>query len=182
MARLDQPELSTATRHEITELINATGAVTPGSREDERLRFEVSAISDSVFSVAAGSPGTGVDLDRQQYTIKRTELVKALARAGVEPEVRQQIRTLVDDRARQAGELGRGATARRQQWRDKSAHAVAARDDAIAQRQAAAAGRGPNPGTRACTTRPERTAGQGQSRPMPAVGGRRQAQREEIGR
>ncbi|MFI2280340.1 hypothetical protein [Nocardia beijingensis] len=175
-------ELSNATRHEITELINATGAVTPRSREDERLRLEVSSISDAVFSVAAGSPGTSVELDRQQYTIKRTELGKALARAGVDPEVRQQIRTLVDDRARQAGELGRPAAARRQQWRDKSAAAVAARDDAIAQRQAAAAGREPNPGTRACTTRPDRTAGHGQSRPTPAVGGRRQLQREEIGR
>ncbi len=134
-ARTAEPasELSNATRHEITDLINTTGAVTPHSREDERLRFEVSSISDAVFSVAAGSPGTGVELDRQQYTMKRTELGKALARAGVEPEVRQRIRTLVDDRARQAGELGRGAAARRQQWRDKSAHAVAARDDAIAQ-------------------------------------------------
>ncbi|MGV9546224.1 RRQRL motif-containing zinc-binding protein [Nocardia beijingensis] len=175
-------ELSTATRHEITELINATGAVTPRSREDERLRLEVSSISDSVFSVAAGSPATSVELDRQQYMIRRTELGKALARAGVNPEVRQRIRTLVDDRARQAGELGRPAAARRQQWRDKSAAAVAARDDAIAQRQAAAAGREPNPGTRACTTRPDRTAGQGQSRPTPAVGGRRQLHREEIGR
>ncbi|MEU2043661.1 RRQRL motif-containing zinc-binding protein [Nocardia niwae] len=175
-------ELSNATRHEITELINATGAVTPRSREDERLRLEVSSISDSVFSVAAGSPATSVELDRQQYTIRRTELGKALARAGVAPEVRQRIRTLVDDRARQAGELGRPAAARRQQWRDKSTAAVAARDDAIAQRQAAAAGREPNPGTRACTTRPDRTAGQGQSRPTPAVGGRRQLHREEIGR
>ncbi|MGW4720577.1 hypothetical protein [Nocardia sp. NPDC004260] len=149
-------ELSNATRHEITELINATGALTPRSRVDERLRLEVSSISDSVFSVAAGSPGTSVDLDRQQYTIKRTELGKALARAGVDPEVRQRIRALVDDRARQAGEFGRPAAARRQQWRDKSAAAVAARDDAIAQRQAASAGHSPRSGR--CASRPDRAA------------------------
>ncbi|MBF6216934.1 hypothetical protein IU479_02265 [Nocardia abscessus] len=65
---------------EAVELCSMAGAVTPRSREDERLRFEVFSISDSVFSVAAGSPGTGVELDRQQYTIKRTELGKALAR------------------------------------------------------------------------------------------------------
>ncbi|WP_280492906.1 hypothetical protein [Nocardia asiatica] len=42
-------ELSNATRHEVTEPINATGAVTPRSRKDERLRFEVS-------SAAGGNP------------------------------------------------------------------------------------------------------------------------------
>lgn len=167
-------ELSNTTRRQITELVDAASTAAPHSREDQRLRFEVSSISDAVFSVAAGSPGTRVELDRQQYTIKRTELGKALARAGVDPEVRQQVRALVDDRARQAGELGRPAAARRQQWRDKSASTVAARDDAIAQRQAAAAGRGPNPGSRACTTRPGPALG--------VAGGRRQPQREELGR
>ncbi|WP_280261232.1 hypothetical protein [Nocardia abscessus] len=71
-------------------------------------------MTDSLFRVAAGLPGTSVELDRQQYTIKRTKLGKVLARTRVDPAVRQQIRTLVDDRARQAGELRRGAAARRQ--------------------------------------------------------------------
>ncbi|MBF6208873.1 hypothetical protein [Nocardia gipuzkoensis] len=64
-------------------------------------------MTDSLFSVAAGSSGTSVELDRQQYTIKRPELSKALA----------LIRT-------SGRELGRGAAARRQQWRDEAANAV----------------------------------------------------------
>ncbi|UGT67864.1 hypothetical protein LTT66_32585 [Nocardia gipuzkoensis] len=70
-----------------------------------------------------------MELDRQQYTIKRTELGKALAPAGLNPDVQQRIRTLVDDRARQAGEFSRSAAARRQQWRDKTANIVAGRRD-----------------------------------------------------
>ncbi|MFI2281383.1 hypothetical protein [Nocardia beijingensis] len=50
-------------------------------------------MTDSLFSVDAGSPGTSVELDRQQYTIKRTELGKALVRAGLDPDVQQRIRT-----------------------------------------------------------------------------------------
>ncbi|MGW4330750.1 hypothetical protein ACWEKR_33285 [Nocardia sp. NPDC004573] len=95
---------------QIAELVDAA----PHSREDQRLRFEVSSMTNSLFRVAAGLPGTSVELDRQQYTIKRTELGKVLAHTRVDPAVRQQIRTLVDDRARQTGELGRGAAARRQ--------------------------------------------------------------------
>ncbi|MEU5763980.1 RRQRL motif-containing zinc-binding protein [Nocardia sp. NPDC047648] len=150
-------DLSNTTRRQITELIDTASTAAPHSREDQRLRFEVSSMTDALFSVATGSPGTSVELDRQQYTIKRTELGKALARAGVDPDVQQRIRTLVDDRARQAGELGRGAAARRQQWRDKTANIVAARDDAIAQRQAAAADRSPRSG-RSCASRPDRAA------------------------
>ncbi|MGK8506368.1 RRQRL motif-containing zinc-binding protein [Nocardia asiatica] len=155
-ARTAEPaaDLSNTTRRQITELVNTASTAAPHSREDQRLRFEVSSMTNSLFSVATGSPGTSVELDRQQYTIKRTELDKALARAGVDLKVRQQIRTLVDDRARQAGELGRGAAARRQQWKDKTANVVAARDDAIAQRQAAAADR-PRSGR---TCRPDRAA------------------------
>ncbi|MGW4330001.1 hypothetical protein ACWEKR_29410 [Nocardia sp. NPDC004573] len=158
-ARTAEPaaDLSNRTRWQITELVDASSTAAPHSREDQRLRFEVSSMTDSLYSVATGSPGTSVDLDRQQYTIKRTELGKALARAGVDPVVQQRIRALVDDRARQAGELGRGAAARRQQWRDKTANIVAARDDAIAQRQAAAADRSPRSG-RSCASRPDRVA------------------------
>ncbi|BDT96969.1 hypothetical protein IFM12275_69450 (plasmid) [Nocardia sputorum] len=160
-ARTAEPaaDLSNRTRRQITELVDTASTAAPHSREDQRLRFEVSSMTDSLFSVATGSPGTSVELDRQQYTIKRTELGKALARAGVDSDIQQRIRTLVDDRARQAGELGRGAAARRQQWRDKSANVVAARDDAIAQRQAAAADRSPSPRSgRTCASRPDRTA------------------------
>ncbi|WP_280476244.1 RRQRL motif-containing zinc-binding protein [Nocardia asiatica] len=157
-ARTAEPaaDLSNTTRRQITELVNTSSTAAPHSREDQRLRFEVSSMTDSLYSVATGSPGTSVELDRQQYTIKRTELDKALARAGVNLEVRQQIRTLVDDRARQAGELGRGAAARRQQWKDKTANIVAARDDAIAQRQAATAGHSPRSGR--CMSRADRAA------------------------
>ncbi|WP_280492912.1 hypothetical protein, partial [Nocardia asiatica] len=152
-------DLSKTTRRQITELVDTASTAAPHSREDQRLRFEVSSITDSLYSVATGSPGTSVELDRQQYTIERTELGKALARAGVDPDVQQRIRTLVDDRARQAGELGRGAAARRQQWKDKTASIVAARDDAIAQRQAAAADRSPNARSgRSCASRPDRAA------------------------
>ncbi|MGY2025866.1 RRQRL motif-containing zinc-binding protein [Nocardia gipuzkoensis] len=160
-ARTAEPaaDLSNTTRRQITELVDTASTAAPHSREDQRLRFEVSSMTDALFSVATGSPGTSVELDRQQYTIKRTELGKALARAGVDPEVRQQIRALVDDSARQAGELGRGAAARRQQWKDKTANIVAARDDAIAQRQAAAADRSPSHRSgRTCANRPDRTA------------------------
>ncbi|MGW5142683.1 RRQRL motif-containing zinc-binding protein [Nocardia beijingensis] len=158
-ARTAEPaaDLSNTTRRQITELVDTASTAAPHSREDQRLRFEVSSMTNSLYSVATGSPGTSVDLDRQQYTIKRTELGKALARAGVDSDVQQRIRTLVDDRAREAGELGRGAAARRQQWKDKTANIVAARDDAIAQRQAAAADRSPRSG-RTCANRPDRAA------------------------
>ncbi|MEW1738809.1 RRQRL motif-containing zinc-binding protein [Nocardia beijingensis] len=160
-ARIAEPaaDLSKTTRRQITELVDAASTAAPHSREDQRLRFEVSSMTASLYSVATGSPRTSVELDRQQYTIKRTELGKALARAGVDPDVQQRIRALVDDRARQAGELGRRAATRRQQWKDKTANIVAARDDAIAQRQAAAADRSPSPRSgRSCASRPDRAA------------------------
>ncbi|MEV0292143.1 hypothetical protein [Nocardia sp. NPDC050710] len=96
--------------------------------------------------------------------------------------MKQQIRAVVDERARDAGELGRPAAVRRQQWKAKTDKVIEARDNAIAQRQAAAAGRA-SKSSRACTTRADRTAAQ-TNMPAPAstAAGRRNLHTPEVGR
>jgi len=122
------------------------------------------------------------------YADKRARFGKELVKAGVGEAARTEIRELLDERARQAGELGKAAAQREQQWKAKVDRAVADRNDSIAQRQAAAAGRASNSG-RARAPRPDRAPAQeahaqaqaraqGQTR----AAGRRQLHSPEVGR
>ncbi|WP_433527763.1 hypothetical protein ACQPZ2_44055 (plasmid) [Nocardia pseudovaccinii] len=172
--------LSTATREEITQRIEASSAE-PQGWDAERLNGAVSSIGDSLYSVACGARGNGgIEDERKSYADKRARLGKELVKAGVDEAARAEIRELVDDRARQAGVLGTAAAQREQRWQAKTDRVVAARDNAVAQRLAATAGRAQN--GRACTTnRPDRAAQT--ASPAPArVAGRRNLHSAEIGR
>ncbi|MEU4345426.1 hypothetical protein AB0H00_29945 [Nocardia sp. NPDC023852] len=181
--RISNPaaQLSASTREAIIQRVEATGVeVSHRTREGDKLQFAVSSISDSIYSVACGARGQGVEHERKSYADKRTRLGQALLKAGVDEAVRTEIRELVDDRARQAGALGKPAAQRERQWQAKTDRIIATRDDAIAQREAAAAGRAPQTG-RACTTRADRAAQAHMPAPSRAAG-RRQLHTPEVGR
>ncbi|MFE9328637.1 hypothetical protein ACIHDR_47665 [Nocardia sp. NPDC052278] len=141
----------------------------------------MSSIGNSIYSVACGARGDGgIEDERKSYIDKRARLGKELVKAGVGEAARTEIRELLDERARQAGELGKAAAQREQQWQAKTDRIIAARDDVIAQREAAAAGRAPK-SSRACTTRADRTAQT--ASPAPArVAGRRNLHSAELER
>ncbi|MGV9838061.1 RRQRL motif-containing zinc-binding protein [Nocardia niigatensis] len=179
--------LSTATREAITQRIEASGAA-PQGRDAERLNSAVSSIGDSLYTVACGarSPG-GIEYERKSYADKYAHLGRQLVKAGVGEAARAEIGQLLADRARQAGELGRTAAWREQQWKAKVDSAVAHRNDSLAQRQAAAAGRAPHTG-RARAPRAEKTAteahaqAQAQAQQSRATAGRRQLHSPEVER
>ncbi|MEV6340947.1 hypothetical protein AB0M12_40285 [Nocardia vinacea] len=182
--RISKPaaQLSTATREAITQRIEAAGVeVSHRTWEGARLQSAASSLGDSIYSVACGARGDGVEYERKSYADKRARLGQALVKAGVDESVRTEIRELIDDRARQAGVLGTAAAQREQRWQAKTDRVVAARDNAIAQRLAATAGRAPQ-SSRACTTnRPDRAAQT--ASPAPArVAGRRNLHSAEVGR
>ncbi|WP_280510932.1 hypothetical protein [Nocardia farcinica] len=131
------------------------GKAQPNNHHGRILRDELSTVGDSLFSVASGAVD---DYHRDRFLKKRKDLGQALTAAGVYDETKSEIRTLVDSRARQAGELGRGAADREQRWKTRTAEILARRDDAIAQRRAANASVAPS--ARICTTRPDRATGQ----------------------
>ncbi|MFE3060384.1 DNA translocase FtsK [Nocardia sp. NPDC059239] len=149
--------LSSAAREAIAEVIE--GADVPVDHRNDRLRYAVTSISDSIYTVACGSRSGDLPADRKTYMDRRDRLAQALAEEKVHPEIQKDVRALVDGRARQAGEIGRAAAERTDQWTAKIERVVATRDDQIAQRRAANAGQAAN-ASRACTTRPERSNGQ----------------------
>ncbi|MFC9898501.1 hypothetical protein ACFVMC_32825 [Nocardia sp. NPDC127579] len=152
-------QLSKATREAITQRIE-DGAVTvdPSNREGSNVQFAIDMMGNSIYSVASGARASGVQQEREVFTDRRARLGKALALAGIEPGVRGQIRDLIDERARQAGELGKVASQRARHWEAKVAQVAAACNDVRAQRQAAAAGRASHAG-RASSPRSERGTG-----------------------
>ncbi|MGW4094985.1 RRQRL motif-containing zinc-binding protein [Nocardia sp. NPDC004750] len=179
--------LSAATREAITQRIEASG-VEPHGWDAERLTVAVSAIGDSLYTVACGARGNGgIEAERKSYADKRARLSTQLAKAGVGEEARTEIRELIDERARQAGELGKTAVQREQQWKAKLDRAVAARNDSIAQRQAAVAGRASGSG-RARAPRPDRAPAQeahvqaqARARAQTRAAGRRELHSPELG-
>ncbi|WP_433635643.1 RRQRL motif-containing zinc-binding protein [Nocardia sp. CA-120079] len=174
-------ELADVTRTEVAQLIEQSGAVEPGSRAADQLKTTVFSIGDSIYSVASGAL-LGVNYERKAYIEKRDRLGHALTQAGVAPEVKQQIRAVVDGKAHAAGGIGHAAAVRHQRWQAKTDQIVEARDDAIAQRQAAAAGRA-SKSSRACTTnRADRATQTHMPSPTHAAAGRRNLHTPEVER
>ncbi|MGA6207325.1 hypothetical protein ACPESR_21520 [Nocardia testacea] len=146
---------------------------------DRRFPAVVAALRDTLTGVAAGA-GDQVGQARRRFSDARTELGQLLTQAGVDQDARTGIRQVVDTRAREAGELGRAAENRREQWKTRTDQAANSRDDTSAQRQAATAGRSAGYG-RGCTTRPNRTTQTSKPTPTRAAG-LRQLHDTEIGR
>ncbi|MEV0712767.1 RRQRL motif-containing zinc-binding protein [Nocardia aurea] len=140
-------QLSTATTKQVRELIADSGAVEHYSHQEQIIDHAVSRISDSVYSVAAGAP-LGVEYERKEFTEKRRSLGEALDKAGVDRDTKLKIRNVIDGRAREAGQLGRGAAQRRTQWRTRTDAAISHRDDQAAQRRAVANSRAPRTNSR----------------------------------
>ncbi|MFF0637820.1 hypothetical protein ACFYTS_35620 [Nocardia sp. NPDC004151] len=161
--------LSSAAREAVTQVIE--GADVPVDHRHDQLRYAVTSISDSIYTVACGSRSGDLPADRKNYMDRRDQLAQALAEEKVHPDVQKDVRVLIDGRARQAGEIGRAAAERTDQWTAKIERVVAARDDQLAQRQAANAGQAAS-AARACTTRPERSNGQEHSRARTTSRGR----------
>lgn len=180
--------LSAATGEAITQRIEASG-VEPQDWDAQRLNGAVSSVGDALYTVACGARGNGgIEHERKSYADKRARLGKELVKAGVSEAARTEIRELLDERARQAGELGKTAAQREQQWKTKLDRVVADRNDAIAQRQAAAAGRVSGSG-RARAPRPDRdpaqeahAQAQARAQAQTRAAGRRQLHSPEVGR
>jgi hypothetical protein len=178
--RLGRPaaRLSTATREALTQAIEGTGVVEPRSRDEGLLKNEVSSIADRIYSVATGPGLSSIEAQRRAYVDNRARLGTALTRAGVPQTAQTEIRTLVDERAREAGKLGGNAAGREQRWTAKTEAVITARDDAIARRRGAAAAEAGHAHApeRTCAARPAaqaRTA---------APGGRREWRSSEVER
>ncbi|MFI5783764.1 hypothetical protein [Nocardia sp. NPDC051570] len=169
--------LATATREAVTQLVDAAG-VDDRSRAAGHIKFQLNSLGSTIHSVGRGS-SSGVDADRKEYVDRRGRLERALTEAGIGTEVRAQVRATVDERTRDAAGLGRAAAERREEWTAKIDGYAAARDDAIAQRQAADAGRTPGP-ARVCAPSPDRDRTAAASRT--AAAGRRQLHTEEVER
>jgi hypothetical protein len=177
-----------AAREEITQRIAATGALEHDSRDAGEVRAQVASIGFTLNRVASVEHADGLDERRRAYLQDRESLGLALTQAGVPVDARAEIRELIDTHAGKAGELGGTAAARTEQWQAKTAQVAATRDDAIAQRQAADAGRAKPPDAaiqqtpeqrRACTARIDTNLAAGQT---PAPAGIRQLHSQEIGR
>ncbi|MFE2962004.1 DNA translocase FtsK, partial [Nocardia tengchongensis] len=161
--------LSSTARQALSEQIAAAG-VPVDQQRGEYVQFAVTSIADSIYTVACGSRSGDLPADRKTYMDRRDRLAQALAQEKVHPDIQKEVRAAVNGRARQAGEIGRAAAERTDQWKAKIERVVATRNDQIAQRQAANAGQAT---TRACTTtRPERSTGQEHPRARTTTRGR----------
>ena len=169
-------QLARQTRDSITQRIDATGVVEPGSRTAEKLTAAVDSLGSTLDSVARGSRAFGVEKHRADYAERHANLGQALTQAGIDQAARTEIRGLLDAGARKAGELGAVTNARHEQWQAKTEQIAAIRDDAAAQRQAADAGRATPARAaaqqRACTARtgPSRAANQAQAQALAQAG------------
>ncbi|WP_063042371.1 hypothetical protein [Nocardia grenadensis] len=148
-------------------------------RQQETLSTAVAGVGDAISSVATGPGLETLDTQRRRYNEKVRGLGEALTRAGIDPGTKQQVREVVDRNARTAGKFGRATTEREQRWKTRTEQVVSARDDAIAQRQAADAGRAPRQG-RSCATRADR--GTQPSTPAPTRAAGRRQLHSDLGR
>ncbi|MFG3525076.1 RRQRL motif-containing zinc-binding protein [Nocardia nova] len=131
-------ELASAMVSEVGEILADTGMDTQHRRiVGEQTR----AVRDTVFFVAEGALTNGIAAERRRFLAQRADLDRALSRAGVGDEQRDQVRTTIAAAAHQAGIAGRAAAERNQQWGIKSERIAMMRDDQADQRRAAAAGR-----------------------------------------
>ncbi|MBF6284485.1 hypothetical protein [Nocardia farcinica] len=182
-------QLAAVAREAITQRIDATKAVDPRTRAAGQLTEAVKDVGYTLSTVASGTRAFSLEAKRTAFVEKRGRLGQALAQAGVPTTARAEIRDLLDTHARKAGDLGAASLARTEQWEAKTAQVAATRDDAIAQREAAAAGRAKPPETarqpqgpqRACTARIDASLAAGHA---VAPAGIRQLhmQEQEIGR
>ncbi|WP_067859965.1 hypothetical protein [Nocardia shimofusensis] len=145
--------VSSAVTGEVTRLLSEAG-VDPSHRDHAKLKSSVSSIGSTLDSVAHGGSLLGMDSDREEFLTRRTRLGNTCATTGLRPEAMTTIREVVDGHTRGAGQA---AIERRGRWKDRITAIAATRDDALAQRQAATAGRSSGP-VRACTTSPALTA------------------------
>jgi len=143
-------------RKEVTGLLSGAG-IDLADTDHDALRSTVAALENTPYHVAGGLP-RGVEADRQEFLDNRARLGRALQHAGVGAEVMTGIREVIDRHACAAGQAGQSAIERRDWWRERIDRIDTAREDALAQRQAAAAG---HPGGlgRARTARPALTTG-----------------------
>jgi hypothetical protein len=151
-----------AAREALTQRLDAMDVVEPASTTEARLTTDIAAIGSSLRDVASASPTATLDELRREFLQRRGRLEQDLTQAGVQVAARAEIRGLVDVRGKEAGQLGRTAAERREQWHTRTAQAVTARDTAAARRAAVDAGEA-RPAERACATPPTRTAGQAAS-------------------
>ena len=179
-------QLSTAAREAISQRIAATNTVDPDSRAADQLDQAVKDVGRTLGTVASGTRAFSIEHKRTDFADKRGRLGQALTQAGVPTPARAEIRDVLDAHARKAGELGRASVARTEQWEAKVAHVAAARDDAAAQRLAAAAGRAKpseaarqGQAQRACTARIDTSLTAGHA---PAGIRQLHSQGQEIGR
>ncbi|MBV7708201.1 hypothetical protein NOVA_36045 [Nocardia nova] len=150
-------ELASGMVSEVGEILADTGMNTQNRRiVGEQTR----AVRDTVFFVAEGALTNGIDAERRSFLARRADLDRALTRAGVGDEQRDQVRTTIAAAAHQAGIVGKAAAERHQRWGIKSERIAMMRDDQADQRRAAAAGRAAPPEAavaaetvRACTAR-----------------------------
>ncbi|NEW42529.1 hypothetical protein [Nocardia cyriacigeorgica] len=175
-------QLADTTRETLTELVGKAG-IDPGHRAAAAIKGSVDAIGDSLSAVASGATTFGIDHERRQFTERRAQLSQALTRAAADPEVKAQVRQLIDDRGRDAGRLGRPAATRHAQWDVKTDRIIANRNRGIARAAAVAAGRAPRTGAHNhAAARGEQTAGQTGAQRAMVSAGRRQLHSEEVER
>ncbi|MGW4071397.1 RRQRL motif-containing zinc-binding protein [Nocardia grenadensis] len=139
--------LGEKTRLHVREVIAHTDR-TPDQSVRQALSRAVDDMGEMLTEVGAGAglSREGLDDQRRRYSEKVQSVGAELARAGVDRPTKQQIKEVIDHSARTAGKLARSTAAREQQWKTRTEQAVATRNDAHAQRQAAAAGRAPRQG------------------------------------
>ena len=172
-------EISTTVRDRIAELAGPD-AMDQHTREGQNLKAQVGWLADRLYMVACGSSG-GRDLasNREKFAAERTAVGKALTATGVPDPAKDQIRALIDGQAREAGQRGKLAIQRQQQWRGRTEQLVRSRDDRIAQRRAVATGRPPAGTSRECAAKSEPSAPAPGS-PGRAIAGRRQLHAQEV--
>ncbi|WP_197521749.1 hypothetical protein, partial [Nocardia sp. 852002-20019_SCH5090214] len=161
-------ELASGMVSEVGEILADTGMDTQNRRiVGEQTR----AVRDTVFFVAEGALTNGIDAERRRFLARRADLDRALTRAGVADEQRDQVRTTIAAAAHQAGIAGKAAAERNQQWGIKSERIAMIRDDQLdtrAQQRAADKGRAKPPeaavdqaAVRACTAQINQSLGNG---------------------
>ncbi|MGW5753711.1 hypothetical protein [Nocardia rhamnosiphila] len=162
----------------IDALVAATGRELD-ERQQTALSAAVADVGDAISSVATGPGLETLDTQRRRDSEKVRGLGEALARAGIDPTTKQRVRKVVDHNARTAGMFGRATTGREQRWKTRTEQVVSARDDSVAQRQAADAGRAPRQ-SRNCATRSDR--GAQPSTPAPTRAAGRRQMHSDLGR
>ncbi|MEU1956785.1 RRQRL motif-containing zinc-binding protein [Nocardia rhamnosiphila] len=165
--------LAKETRRHVREIIHGPDRTPQEQRLPIPLGAAIDGVRDALSNVATGPGPEGIDKQRHEYHEKVQGLGEELARAGIGQTDKRRIREVIDHSARTAGQLGRNAVDREQQWKTRTERVVGARNDALAQRQAAAAGRAPRQ-SRSGAHRSERAAQPSTPAPARVPAGRRQ--------